>query len=95
MTMPKEQEPDPAVDQYEQRVQAMFFRWGALGCIALILGFIIEGIVLTTQVQGLEPRMRVLEAQMERNSHLFDRLDSKVDEIRNEVTRLSAISDEQ
>lgn len=92
--MSNSKEPTITIDKYEQRVQAMFFRWGALGVLALVLGFITEGIVLTTQVQGLEPRMRVLESQMLRNSHLFDRLDGKVDDIRNEVTRLSALNDE-
>lgn len=68
----------------------MFFRWGALGGLALLLGFVAEGIVLTSHVQGLEPRMKVLESRLERNSLMFDRLDTKVDEIRNDVTRLTA-----
>ena len=93
--MSHSKDPKTSIDKYEERVQAMFFRWGALGVLALVLGFIIEGIVLTTHVQGLEPRMRVLESQMQRNSNLFDRLDSKVDEIRNDVTRLSAITGEK
>ena len=89
------QTPKATTDKYEQYVQAMFFRWGALGGVALLLGFVIEGVVLTTQVQGLEPRMRVLESRLERNCQLFDRMDTKVDEIRNDVTRLSTLSDDR
>ncbi len=76
-------------EELEQRVQAMFFRWGAIGGLALLLGFVAEGLLLSSQVRGLEPRMKVLESRMERNSLMFDRLDTKVDEIRNDVTRLS------
>ena len=82
-------------DDLEQRVQAMFFRWGALGGLALLCGFVAEGLLLSAQVQVLEPRMKVLESRLERNCLLFDRLDVKVDEIRNDVTRLTAISDER
>jgi hypothetical protein len=87
--------PASTSDDLEQRVQAMFFRWGALGGFALLLGFVAEGLLLSAQVQGLEPRMKVLEASLERNSLLFDRLDTKVDEIRNDVTRISAMNDKR
>ncbi|QDU54314.1 hypothetical protein [Aeoliella mucimassa] len=93
--MTKTQIASNSIDKVEQSVQAMFFRWGALGGVALLLGFVIEGIVLTAQVQGLDPRMRVVESRLERNCQLFDRLDSKVDEIRNDVTRLSTLNDER
>ncbi|MCO6045750.1 hypothetical protein NG895_17775 [Aeoliella sp. ICT_H6.2] len=73
--------------EHEHRLQAMLFRWGGL---ALLLALVIEGFALTTQVRGLEPRMKVLESQLERNCLLFDRMDTKVDEIRNDVTRLAA-----
>ncbi len=68
---------------------------GALGGFALLLGFVAEGLLLSAQVQGLEPRMKVLESRLERNSLLFDRLDTKVDEIRNEVTRITAMYDKR
>ena len=73
--------------EHEHRLQAMLFRWGGP---ALLLALVIEGFALTTQVRGLEPRMKVLESQLERNCLLFDRMDTKVDEIRNDVTRLAA-----
>jgi len=78
-----------STEKYEQCVQAMFFRWGAAGVLVLLLGFVAQGVVLTTQVQGLEPRMQVLEARLDRNSQQFDRLDDKVDQLRNDVTRLA------
>ncbi len=82
--------PTPPPDDLEQRVQAMFFRWGASGVVALVLGFVAQGMMLTAQVRGLEPRMGVLESRLDRNGLLFDRLDTKVDEIRNDMTRLTA-----
>lgn len=88
ITMPNAQKHTPPPD-YEARVQAMFFRWGAAGGLALLLGFVAEGFLLTSQVQGLEPRMKVLESQLERNCLLIDRLDAKVDAMRNDVTRLT------
>jgi hypothetical protein len=77
-------------DDFEQRVQAMFFRWGAVTGLALLLGFVGQGFLLTLQVHGLEPRMKVLEAQLERNCLQIDRLDEKVDSMRSDVTRLTA-----
>lgn len=85
----------PPPDDYEQRVQAMFFRWGASGVVALVVGFVAQGMMLSAQVRGLEPRMKVLESRLERNSLLFDRLDTKVDAIRNDVTRLTTINDQR
>ncbi|WP_425396713.1 hypothetical protein [Aeoliella sp.] len=73
----------------EYRLQAMLFRWGTLGGLGMLLALVVEGFVLTSQVRGLEPRMKVLESQLQRNCLLFDRMDTKVDEIRNDVTRLA------
>lgn len=87
--------PPPTADEYEQRVQAMFFRWGAAGALALLLGFVAEGILLTSQVQGLEPRMKVLESRLERTRHLIDRMDTKLNAVRNDVTRLMTLSEER
>lgn len=85
----------PTAENYEQRVQAMFFRWGAAGGLALLLGFVAEGFLLTSHVQGLEPRMKVLESQLGRNCLSIDRLDSKVDAMRNDVTRLTTLGEER
>ncbi len=77
------------LDDYEQRVQAMLFRWGAAGVFVLLLGFVGQGFLLSWQVQGLEPRMKVLESRFERSSLQIDRLTGKVDALRNDVTRLA------
>ena len=78
----------PDID-IEQRVQSMFLRWGAGGGFALLLGFVAQGLFLTWQVQGLEPRMKVLESRLERSILQIDGLDDKVEAIGNDVTRLS------
>ena len=77
------------IDHFEQRVQAMFFRWGAASLFVLLLGFVGQGFMLTWQVQSLEPRIKVMETQLHRSSRLIDRLDEKIDVIRNEVTRIA------